>query len=102
MKTTKTLMVIDEPQADSYSKPKKVDNRKTAKFGSALNELRLFTVLASAFSFTSSCTGVLFPGDKAWPGLDADHSPHLVSRSRMSKSCTYCPLKRLLFGLWWD
>jgi len=26
-------------------------------------------------------TGGPFPGVKAWPGRDADHSPHLVPRS---------------------
>jgi hypothetical protein len=35
-------------------------------------------------------TGGHFPGGKARPGRDADHSPHLVPRSRMSKS--YIPL----------
>jgi hypothetical protein len=32
----------------------------------------------------ASCTmstGDPFPGGKAWPGRDADHSPHLVPRS---------------------
>jgi hypothetical protein len=29
-----------------------------------------------------------FPGGKARPGRDADHSPHLVPRSRMSRSYT--------------
>jgi hypothetical protein len=29
-----------------------------------------------------------FPGGKARPGLDADHSPHLVPRSCMSRSYT--------------
>jgi hypothetical protein len=32
--------------------------------------------------------GVLFPGVKALPGRDADHSSHLVPRSRMSRSYT--------------
>jgi hypothetical protein len=31
-------------------------------------------------------TGGPFPGTKARPGRDADHSPHLVPRSRMSRS----------------
>jgi hypothetical protein len=31
-------------------------------------------------------TGGPFPGDKARPGRDADHSSHLVTRSRMSRS----------------
>jgi hypothetical protein len=42
----------------------------------------------------ASCTmgtGVLSPGVKARPGLDADHSPHLVPRSRMSRSYTSSP-----------
>jgi hypothetical protein len=33
-------------------------------------------------------TGGPFPGAKARPGRDADHSPHLVPRSRMSRSYT--------------
>jgi hypothetical protein len=33
-------------------------------------------------------TGVLSPGVKARPGRDADNSPHLVPRSRMSMSYT--------------
>jgi hypothetical protein len=40
----------------------------------------------------ASCTmgtGGPFPGDKARPGRDADHSPHLVPRSRMR---SYNPL----------
>jgi hypothetical protein len=32
-----------------------------------------------------------FPGGKARPGRDADHSPHLVPRSRMSRSYTTSP-----------
>jgi hypothetical protein len=32
-----------------------------------------------------------FPGAKAQPGRDADHSPHLVPRSRMSRSYTSSP-----------
>jgi hypothetical protein len=32
-----------------------------------------------------------FPGDKALQWLDADHSPHLVPRSRMSGSYTSSP-----------
>jgi hypothetical protein len=36
-----------------------------------------------------------FRGGKARPGRDADHSPHLVPRSRMSRSCTSSPPKRL-------
>jgi hypothetical protein len=39
----------------------------------------------------ASCTmdtGGSFPGTKARPGRDADHSPHLVPKSRMSRSYT--------------
>jgi hypothetical protein len=36
-------------------------------------------------------TGGPFPGAKAWPGRDADHSPYLVPRLGMSKSCTPLP-----------
>jgi hypothetical protein len=42
----------------------------------------------------TSCTmgtGGPFPGGKARPGRDADHSPHLVPRSRMSRSYTSSP-----------
>jgi hypothetical protein len=35
--------------------------------------------------------GVLSPGVKARPGRDADHSPYLVPRSRMSRSYTSSP-----------
>jgi hypothetical protein len=34
-----------------------------------------------------------FSGAKARPRRDADHSPHLVPRFRMSKSYTYSPPK---------
>jgi hypothetical protein len=41
-------------------------------------------------------TGGPFPGAKARPGRDTDHSlPHLVPRSRMSRSYTSCQAKRL-------
>jgi hypothetical protein len=40
-------------------------------------------------------TGGSFTGCKARSGRDADHSPHLVRRSRMSRSCTSSPLYRL-------
>jgi hypothetical protein len=36
-------------------------------------------------------TGGPFPGGKARPGSDADHSPHLVPRSWMSRSYTSSP-----------
>jgi hypothetical protein len=35
------------------------------------------------------------PVGKARPGRDADHSPHLVPRSRMSRSYTSCVPNRL-------
>jgi hypothetical protein len=40
-------------------------------------------------------TGGSFLMGKAWPGRDADHSPHLVPRSRMSRSYTSYFPKRL-------
>jgi hypothetical protein len=46
----------------------------------------------------ASCTmgtGDPFPGAKARPERDADHSPHLVPRSIMSRSYTSSPPKRL-------
>jgi hypothetical protein len=42
----------------------------------------------------ASCTmrtGGPFPGGKAQPGRDADHSPHLVPTLRMSRSKTSSP-----------
>jgi hypothetical protein len=47
---------------------------------------------------TASCTmgtGGPFPGAKARLGRDADHSPHLVPRSSMSRSYTSSPPKHL-------
>jgi hypothetical protein len=41
----------------------------------------------------ASCT--MCTGSKARPGRDADHSPHLVPRSWMSRSYTSSPPKRL-------
>jgi hypothetical protein len=40
-------------------------------------------------------TGGPFPGGKARPGRDADHSPQLVPRSRMSTSYSTSPSKHL-------
>jgi hypothetical protein len=51
----------------------------------------------------ASCTmgtGGPFPGAKARPGRDADHSPHLVSRSRMSRSYTSSPPCPSIVVLW--
>jgi hypothetical protein len=51
----------------------------------------------------ASCTmgtGSPFPGGKARPGRDADHSPHLVPRSRISRSYTSTPPRRLRGVLW--
>jgi hypothetical protein len=42
----------------------------------------------------ASCTmgtGIPFPGRKARPGRDADHSPHLLPKSRMSRSYIFSP-----------
>jgi hypothetical protein len=55
-------------------------------------------VQTSSGAHPASCpmgTGVISPGVKARPGRDADHSPHLVPRSRMSRSYTSSPHKRL-------
>jgi hypothetical protein len=41
-------------------------------------------------AFCTMGTGGPFPGAKAWPGRDADHHPHLVPRSRMSRIYTSC------------
>jgi hypothetical protein len=41
----------------------------------------------------ASCT--MGTGGKARPGRDADHSPHLLPRSVMSRSYTFSPPKRL-------
>jgi hypothetical protein len=38
-------------------------------------------------------TGGPFPGGKARPGRDADHSPHVMPRSRMSRSYIPLPLR---------
>jgi hypothetical protein len=45
-------------------------------------------------------SGGPFPGAKARPGRDADHSLHLVSRSRMSRSYT-SSIPRRLRGVQW-
>jgi hypothetical protein len=47
----------------------------------------------------ASCTmgtGGPIPGGKARPGRDADHSPHLVSRSRLSRSYSSSPPSALV------
>jgi hypothetical protein len=54
-------------------------------------------VQTSSEAHPASCTmatGGPFPGGKARSGCDADHSPHLVLRSRMSRSYTSSPPKR--------
>jgi hypothetical protein len=51
----------------------------------------------------ASCTmgtGGPFPGGKARMGREANHSPHLVPRSRMTRSYTSSPLR--LHGVLWD
>jgi hypothetical protein len=58
-------------------------------------------VQTSSEAHPASCpmgNGGPFPGGKARPGRDANHSPHLVLRSRMSRSCTSPPHCRLHGG----
>jgi hypothetical protein len=43
-------------------------------------------------------TGNPFPGGKSRPGCDADHSPHLIPRSTMSRSYISSPPCRLRGG----
>jgi hypothetical protein len=45
-------------------------------------------------------TWSLFSRGKSRPGRDSDHSPHLVSRSRMTRS--YIPLLLSSCMAWWD
>jgi hypothetical protein len=55
-------------------------------------------VQTSSGAHPASCTmgtGGPFPGGKARPGRDTDHSPHLVPKSRMSRNYTSSPTKRL-------
>jgi hypothetical protein len=47
----------------------------------------------------ASC--IMGTGGKARPGRNADHSPHLVPRPRMSRSYIYSPPKHL-HGVLWD
>jgi hypothetical protein len=52
----------------------------------------------------ASCTmgtGGPFPGDKTRPSHDIAHSHHLVPSSRMSRSYTSFPPRRL-HAVWWD
>jgi hypothetical protein len=61
-------------------------------------------VQTSSGTHPTSCTmgtGDPFPGAKARPGRDPDHSPHLVPRSSMSRSYTSSPPKRI-HGVLWD
>jgi hypothetical protein len=46
---------------------------------------------ANPDSCTMGTGGGPFPRAKARPGLDGDHSPHVVPRSRMSRSYTLSP-----------
>jgi hypothetical protein len=51
-------------------------------------------VRTGSWAHPASCpmgTRCFFPGSKALPGRDPDHSPHLVSRLRMSRSYTSSP-----------
>jgi hypothetical protein len=60
-------------------------------------EAKGFFPLASAAHPASCTVGTVgpFPGGKSRPGRDADHSPHLAPMSRMSRSYTSSPFKRL-------
>jgi hypothetical protein len=65
-----------------------IEVRSPADFSSNL------CVQTGSGAHPASCpmgTGGPFPGTKARPGRDADHSPHLVPRSRMSRSYTSSP-----------
>jgi hypothetical protein len=58
----------------------------------------LASVQTSTEAHPASCTMCIeasFPGGKARLGRNADHSPHLVPRSRMSRSYISSPLWRL-------
>jgi hypothetical protein len=53
-----------------------------------------FCVQTGSGAHPASClvgTGGSFPGAKVRPGCDTNHSPHLVPRSRMSRSYTSPP-----------
>jgi hypothetical protein len=52
------------------------------------------TELFSQLVYTMGIGGP-FPGSKDRPGRDADHSPHLMPKPRMSRSYTSSPSKRL-------
>jgi hypothetical protein len=55
-------------------------------------------VQTGSVAHPASCpmgNGGPFPGSKAWPRRDADHSPHLVPRSRMNRSYISSSPKRL-------
>jgi hypothetical protein len=58
----------------------------------------IFCVQTGSGAHPASCpmgTGGPFPGGKARPGRDADHSPHLMLRSWLSRSYTSSPPMRL-------
>jgi hypothetical protein len=59
----------------------------------------LSSVQTCSGAHPASCTmgtGGPFPGGKARPGRDANHSPHLEPRSRMSRSYTSLPPSALV------
>jgi hypothetical protein len=61
-------------------------------------------VVTGSGAHSASCpmgTGAPFPGAKARPGRDADHSPHLLPRSNMSRSYTSSHPKRVR-SVWSD
>jgi hypothetical protein len=62
-----------------------------------------FCVQTGSVAHPASCTMGIegsFSGCKARPGRDADHSLHLVPRSRMSRSYNSSPPKRLRCVYW--
>jgi hypothetical protein len=76
---------------------------RAIEFRSPAEEKRFFCnlccVQTSSKAHPASCAmGNMGPflGAKAQPGSDTDHSPHLVPRSRMSRSYFSSPPKRLL------
>jgi hypothetical protein len=70
---------------------RKIEVRRPAEAKDFSSKL---SVQTGSAAHPASCTmgnGGPFPGGTARPGRDADHSPHLVPRSRMSRSYTSSP-----------
>jgi hypothetical protein len=74
---------------------------KISRFDPRRRRKDFFSILCvqtSSGAHPASCTmgnGGPFPGAKARPIRNVNHSPHPVRRSRMSRSYTSSPLKRL-------